>query len=656
MKTRSILSFLLLFPIWELCIAQVTDDKILMTVAGREVSAGEFIRMYNKGLDSATRTDVDEYMEQFTRFKLKVADALSNGTDTTKTFRNELDGYRKQLARNYLTDPYLKDTLIRRAYRRSLSDIRASHILVSCPSDASPKDTLEAYRKAVEVRKRILKGESFEKVAGEESDDKSAAVNGGNLGYFTVFQMIKPFEDAAYTLKPGSLSEPVRTSFGYHIIYVTGRRPSPGKIKVAHIMKTVPQGADEKALREAESEINKLYEQLREGGSFSNLAKEYSDHKESAARNGELSWFGTGEIISDFSEAAFSLKDTGEYTKPVRTIFGFHIIKLLEKKSPSSFEEAKPLLESKINASETGDPGRVSFITKLKDEYNFRVNTDVLNWFARKTDTLVMKGRSVYNRKKMPKDDIYSFADQHFTANDFAKAIEEKHYKVEKADPQQFIETYIGLLSSDQIYNFENSVLEKKYPEFRYLMKEFHDGILLFDISSKMVWDRIRVDTAGLRRYYDDNRNNFLSGRAAECKVYSLKAPDGIRRLSAAFRKYSGKSGSDDKMLKRFNRRGDTLLTINNKVFHPGDDAEVDKIEWSKGVFCTFIRNNVSTLIFVSAILEPSPRPFRDCQAEVINGYQDQLMTEWIGQLKNKYPVEVDKSVYNEVKKMLSNE
>ncbi len=220
------------------------------------------------------------------------------------------------------------------------------------------------------IRERIIEGEPFEQVARGSSDDPSVKFNGGNLGYFTVFQMIMPFEDAAYSLKKGAISRPVRTPYGYHIIKVTDRRPSKGKIKVAHIMKASPPDTDEKAAKDAENEINRIYNMLLDGASFKELAEKYSDHKESAKNGGELNWFGAGEIISDFSEAAFSLKDTGNYTKPVRTIYGWHIIKLIDRKAPVSFEESRSYLESKINQSYLNSISKKSFVDKLKKSIN----------------------------------------------------------------------------------------------------------------------------------------------------------------------------------------------------------------------------------------------------------------------------------------------
>jgi len=626
-----------------------------MTVAGVPVTSGEFIRMYNKGLDNKSKTDIDVYLRQFIEFKLKVADAISKGTDTTAAFKKELEGYRDQLAKSYLTDPGVKDKLIHEAYQRYLIDISASHILVSCPPDAPSKDTLKAYQKAERIREKIIQGKPFDKAAREESDDKSAAINGGDLGYFTVFQMVRPFEDAAYSMKPGEISNPVRTSFGYHVIYVTDRRPSKGKIKVAHIMKAVPRGSDEKTAGEAESEINKIYDQLAGGASFGELARKFSDHKESAARNGELNWFGTGEIINDFAQAAFSLKDTGDYTKPVRTVFGYHIIKLLDKKPPLTFDEVKPYLESKVKMSDINILGKNSFITKLRDEYGFKINGKVFEWFVKNTDTLIMSGKATYNIRNLPEGEIFSYADQKFTAGDFAASVAGRTYSVRTNDKKRFVSSYVDLISSDQIYNYENGMLEKKYPDFRYLVKEFHDGILLFDISSKMVWDKVREDTAGVRRYYEEHKMDFLTKRAMECRVYSLKMPGGMKQLLSSYHKYSGKPDCDERMLARFNSAGDSILTISNRRYFSGDDRDIDSLEWSPGLHW-LVKDNMPTLIFAEKISGPEPLPFNEVQADIIEGYQDMLMADWIRQLRERYTVEINGTVYDEVKKTLRND
>src|SRR5665647_3815357 len=218
MKFRSSFLIIIIYLFPDFCGAQDLNKIILMTVNGDKIQAGEFIRMYKKSKEPGNTLDIDTYMQQFTVFKLKVADALNEEYDTTASFRNELNGYRNQLAQNYLTDIQTKDKLLQKAYQRSLTEINAWHILVALPQEASPEDTLKAWQKASDIRERIIKGEPFESVARGTSDDMSVKINGGNLGYFSVFQMIMPFEDAAYSLKKGAISLPVRTPFGYHII------------------------------------------------------------------------------------------------------------------------------------------------------------------------------------------------------------------------------------------------------------------------------------------------------------------------------------------------------------------------------------------------------------------------------------------------------
>jgi len=655
MKIRSSLLIILIFLLPVLCRAQYLNDKTLLTVDGKEIQAGEFIRMYNKSQDPGKTLDVDTYLQQFIVFKLKIADAIKEGNDTTKAYKTELNGYRNQLAQNYLTDTQTKERLLQKAYQRSLTEVNGWHILISLPQEASPEDTLKAWKKASDIKERIVKGETFEQVARGASDDPSVKINGGNLGYFTVFQMIMPFEDAAYRLKKGAISDPVRTPYGYHIIKVTDKRPAKGKIRVAHIMKAAPPGTGDKEAKQAEEEINDIYKQLLTGASFRELAKKYSDHKESAINGGELNWFGAGEIISDFSEAAFSLRDTGTYTKPVRTIYGWHIIKLLEKKSPGSFEESKSFLESKINQSYLNSISKRSFVEKLKKDYKFRIDQGTYDWFVANTDTLIIQGLKKYDRTIIPEGILYSFANQYLTAKDFANYIEKRGSMIVTRDSSVFINSSIETRAADQLIAYENSMLEKKYPEFRYLMNEFHDGILLFDISGKKVWDKVSEDTVGLHRYYEDHKISYLSKAGIEGKIYTLRLKGEEKELSSAFKKYKGKNDFDNRLLEKFTGKNDTLLTIESGRWFRGDDSEIDNLQWVTGSQ-SFTHSGFPSIIVINKIIDPVPLKLKEVQGEMMTGYQEYLESDWIRQLKQKYNVKIDSLVLDEVKKKLNHE
>ena len=651
MKIRSLLTLIsILFSI--LSPSQDLNSRILLTVDGMKTEAGEFIRMYNKNSEPGKKVSVDEYLDQFILFKLKVADAVREGIDTTKAFKTELNGYRTQLAQNYLTDTTVKEKLLKAEYQRSLYEINAWHILIGLSPDATPVDTLKAWKKAMDIRERILSGEPFEQVARSSSDDKSVLTNGGNIGYFTVFQMIMPFEDAAYTLTKDAISEPVRSAYGYHIIKVTDKRPSRGRIKVAHIMKAAPPGISEAESKKAEEEINSIYDQLQKGASFKELAKKYSDHKETAVNGGEMDWFGTGEIINDFSEAAFSLKDTGTYTKPVRTLYGWHIIKLIGKQGTKSFGESSSFLESRINQSYLNSVSKESFVNKLKKEYNFTINPEAYQWFIQNTDTLLIQGLRKYDRSTMPVGNLYSFAGQGTSTRDFATYIEKRGYMIETKDSVDFIDRTIGLRASDQLINYENSQLEKKNPEFRYLMNEFHDGILLFEISGRKIWNKINEDTAGLRQYYETSKNKYLSQPVIAGKTYTLRISNGAKALESAFRKYSSKKDPDALLLRKFNRKKDSVLVISAGKWLKGQDANIDRLKWEKGQQSLII-NGYPSIIVINEILEPVPLPFEQVQGEMMNGWQEFLENSWKEQLKKTYSVKIDNVVLGEIKKKI---
>jgi peptidyl-prolyl cis-trans isomerase SurA len=420
-------------------------------------------------------------------------------------------------------------------------------------------------------------------------------------------------------------------------------------------MKVVPPGAGEEAEKKAEEDITGIYKRLQDGASFNELARTVSDHKESASGGGELNWFGAGEMIPEFAEAAFSITDTGNYTRPVRTPYGWHLIKLLGKRPPGTFEENRSFLESKINQSYLNSISKKELVSKLKKEYKFRIDDRVYRWFIENTDSLVMQGLKKYDRDSIPKGNLYSFTNQRLTAKEFAGYIEKKASLIVTKDSVLFIDNSIDARSSDHILTYENSILERKYPEFRYLMNEFHDGILLFEISGKRVWNRVNNDSIGIMKYYEENKFSHLSEKGIEARIYTLKIPGQEKQLESAYSKYSKKTDLDTRLAKKFNKKGNTYLEITDSTWYFGSDPEIDSIRWEKGAHSTRWKGYPSILV-INNIVEPVPLPFEKVQGEMINGYQDQLENEWIKQLKEKYPVKIDNIELINVKKKISNE
>ena len=319
------------------------SDEVLMTIDGKQITKGEFEYLFlkNNDADEITYDDVKDYLDLYVKFKLKVVEAESRKMDTTFAFITELDGYRSQLAKPYLTDREVDEYYLKEAYDRLKEEVEASHILVEVEKGATPEDTVKAYNKAMDIAEKARNGEDFADLARKYSDDPSSESNGGYLGYFKGFQMVYPFESGAYNTPVGEVSNPVKSSFGYHIIKVHNRRPSPGEVRVAHIMKMANEEASDKQKDNAEQMIYNIHAQIKAGKDFEEMAKNYSDDYATAENGGALNWFSTGQMVKPFEKASFNLKNPGDISEPIRTQFGWHIIKLLDKRDMQTDKEIK---------------------------------------------------------------------------------------------------------------------------------------------------------------------------------------------------------------------------------------------------------------------------------------------------------------------------
>ncbi|UCG26723.1 MAG: peptidylprolyl isomerase, partial [Bacteroidales bacterium] len=567
------LAFLLVFLNWIIIDlpAQDDDDRILMTISDREITAGEFERIYKKNNAGGKVLDVksvEEYLELFINFKLKVIEAENLGLDTIPSFKKELLGYRGQLAKPYLTDNETTERLIREAYERTETEVSASHILIKLPANPSPEDTLKAYNRALKIIDRLNMGESFEAIAKGASDDPSAKTNSGNLGYFTAFRMIYPFESAAYNTPVGEISDPLRTQFGYHIIKVNDKRSSRGEVKVAHIMIATPRGSGDEFIKNAKDTIEKIHRNLLQGAEFSTIAASYSDDRGTARNGGELPWFGTGRMVPEFEQAAFSLNEPGDISEPVRTSFGWHILKLIDKKPLGSFEEMKPDIKNKIARDTRSSLGKRSFVDKLKTGYDFRVNNERLAEFYSTLNPAFLSNYSEMGTAGSLTGRLFSFADKTYTRQDFIGFIRKNPGKVRTNDIHEYIDLMFMEFTDQELISYEDGRLEEKYPEFRYLLQEYHDGILLFELTDKIVWSKAVKDSAGLTEFYEKNKNKYLWDDRMDATIYRLADNSQLKEFRKILKKINSRGYSNEELTDMFNSgREDPYLTIESGQF-----------------------------------------------------------------------------------------
>lgn len=632
--------------------AQIGDNSTLLTVGGDVVTRGEFMTIYKKNNSAPTAISVTDYLDLFINFKLKVKEAKDLGLDTAKTFSSELRGYRKQLATPYLTDKEVNDKLLTEAYDRSKKDVRAAHILIKCDAEALPKDTLIAYKKAVSLRDRVLKGEDFNKLAEQFSDDPSAKENKGDLGYFTVFNMVYPFETAAYSTQKGQVSMPVRTRFGYHLVKVEDMRDAQGTIHTAHIMVKLPKDAKQADIDAAKLKIDEVYTKLKAGEKFDDLAAKYSDDKASAKKGGELPWFGTGRMVPEFETAAFKLNTDGDYSEPVLTQYGWHIIKRLEKKGVASFDDVKVEFKSKIGKDSRAEKSKTSLVNKIKAEAAFKEDRKMLLDFNKAIDSTIYDGNWKTDKAAALTKVIFNLGNKNYTQADFAKFIASRQTKRAKdVSIQSIVNTMYDKFVEESALTYEDTQLEGKYPAFRDLLNEYRDGMLLFEITDKKVWSKAVEDTLGLKGYYDANKNNYMWGERADVTIFKFANKEVAERFRKYMKKNAKNNPTNDQILKEMNKTSQLDLQIEEGVYSKKDNETVDKVSWVAGTMSPDMDAEKSIIIVrVNKVLAPSPKSIAEARGLITADYQNYLEKEWIGMLRKKYTVTVDKAVLDTIK------
>jgi len=641
----------------------------LLTIDKKPVSSGEFLRIYQKNNSSESVIDkksMDEYLDLFINFKLKVTEAEHRGMDTSSKFTKELKGYQSQLEKPYFTDKNFDEKLIKEAFDRQQKDVRASHILIMVDKNAAAADTLAAYEKIKGIRQQIIDGKKdFRSAAIQNSQDPSAKQNGGDLGFFTVFQMVYPFESAAYNTPVGQVSEIVRTQYGYHILKVTEFRPAKGEVLVAHIMVATPKDADSTASKAAEAKINMIYGKLVAGEEFKKLAQLYSDDKGSAKNGGTLQWFGTNYMVPSFEKASFDLANKGDYSKPIKTEFGWHIIQLLDKKEPAKYEESQKSLKERISNDMRARMSKDAVYNRLKTDYNYKPNQLGLSMFYSAVDTSIFSGKwdakaaekKLYSLSKH-KQNLFDLNGKVYTQAEFIQYLEKNTSTKRKAeDVRGFIDKMYRTYLENELQNLERENLSKKYPDYAYLLQEYHDGILLFDITDLEVWSKAINDSVGMQAFYEANKKNYMWGQRVNAQVYSAKDDKTLAKLIKVLEKKAAKSYTDEQVLAMFNKGEEkNVELINSKTYSADEYAIVDeanetlKFFEAQGLKTPIIFKKELNVVLISEIIPAQPKALNEAKGQITADYQDVLEKKWIAELRSKYPVVVNQNLWSKLR------
>lgn len=630
--------------------AQKNQDPVIIEIDGQPIKKSEFLQIYlkNNPNPSYDKTSLDNYMELFKKFKLKVHEAEALKYDTLPKLESELEGYRKQLSLPYLIDSAENKLLVKQAYDRMASEIKASHILIRLDENASPEDTLKAYNKIMALRKKIIAGADFATVAKGPggSEDPSVAKNDGSLGYFSAFQMVYPFEDAAYNTPVGQVSMPVRTKFGYHLIYVQDKRPARGMIQTSHIMIMNPQTDGISTKEDGKAKIDEIYKKLQAGVSFSDLAKQYSEDQSSRNKGGELPPFGTGSrqrMVPEFEDAAFALKNDGDYSEPFKTDYGWHIVQRNSLTLLPPFDSVKVEIQNKVNRDARVEKLQASFVNKLKKQYKFKdYSKKQLAWFYTHIDSTIFTLEWVSPTTE-ENPTLFSFNKQNYTRKDFLKKLATlKGNGRYTGSIENFINSNYSAWQNQTILDYEESQLPNKYPEYKAIINEYHDGVLLYEIMNNKVWNKAIQDTTGLKDFFEKHASDFKWEDRIDATIYIC---DNQKIADKVYEMLQVDTVTSREILDVVNKDSQLNLQVKTNKY------ETERVDYLKGHQFALNVNKPYTfdghyyVVDVNKKIPAGQKELSEARGAATAAYQNYLEAEWIKELENKYPVIINKEV-----------
>ena len=627
------------------------QEKPILKIDDDEVYISEFEQIYwkNKKENIATKEDLDDYIQLFVNFKLKVKAAEEMGLDTSKKFKDELAGYRVQLERPYLIDTSINENLINEAYYRTVNEVSASHIMVKLSPNPNPKDTLAAFQKIEDIRLKINSGiASFEELAEEVSEDPSAKFNKGNLGYFNAFKMVYPFECAAYNTPVGKISKIIRSKYGYHLVKPNNIRKAKGRTRTSHIMITInPKTKDIKA---AENKINSIYEELTlQNKTFEALANEYSEDRKSAKRGGEIGWVSSADnFYPSFKETVFSLKEDEEFSKPFQTPNGWHIVKRLEFEPIGDLNSMRYELKNKIQKDSRAQKTKASFINKLKAEYNTKESFKPKILF----DLVKKKGINnqnfkEFNDNKVLKTPILTFNDLSFSNIDFIQYLIKGNLYKKCINNIDLLKNHFQKFVAKELIEYEKTQLEKKHPDFRALMKEYRDGILLFEISDQKIWSKAVKDTTGLKKYFNNNRTLWQYPNRINGTLFTSNSKKIINR---AYKLIVKGRVNNDSIIALLNKEDALNISYKEKNIDDFKNYNTNFDNLNDGANKPIFANGKWYLFFVKEKLVTRTKEFNEAEGIIVSGYQSFLEESWLRSLKEKYNIEINYDILYSIK------
>lgn len=640
------LSFLSFTPFLQ---AQV-QDPVLFTVEGVPVHVSEFDYIYKKTNGNNadySNASIQEYLDLYIKFKLKVQKAKEMELDTIASLSRELEGYRRQLADSYLVDKEVTDKMIEDVYKRMLTEREVAHILFKIKPNATNQDSTVAIARAQRAIDALKTGNDFAKIAKGSSEDPTAETNGGNLGFLTAMlpDGFYAFENAIYNTPVGQVSGIVYSPMGVHVLKILSERPARGEMEVAHILIRDPENMP---IEGAAQKAQKAYDLLKSGQNFEEVALDMSDDKITSSKGGYLGFFGINKYEKAFEDAAFALTKDGEFTKPVKTRIGWHIIKRMGQKGIEPLPKVKSRLQSQITQDSRFEEGKKQMIDRIKKDAGFKEDPAALNEYINTLDMDFLSYKWQPNNE-LPVKTLFSLGSTNHTNLDFNEyLLRNQRKRLQVARDSQIQLTAMLLYNdfvSESCIKFEEAKLEVKYPEFKALMREYEEGILLFEATKMLVWDKASQDTVGLSKFHSANREQYMWDERAEWMMYTLTDVD--EKTAKKIYEFA-KTKTPEQTQKKFNKKKKVIVTTELRMIEKANAAQMSGVQWSAGSISELKKlgeNAIYNFSKVENILKPQPKSLNEARGYIIADYQDYLEKEWVNSLRAKYKVKINDDV-----------
>jgi peptidyl-prolyl cis-trans isomerase SurA len=622
----------------------VNDDPVLFIVNGKEVRLSEFTYIYNKtNGDKADYSEksLNEYLQLYIDFKLQVAKGVELGLDKNEEVIREQNQYKKQLSSSYLTDREITERLVKEAYEWSKEDRKFSHILVKINENSSEEDVKKAYGRALSVKKQV-NADNFLDMVKQYSEDSYSNKNGGDMGYFTALMLPYEIEKALYTTSLGAVSNVIRSKYGFHILKVTDVRPAYGQVQLAQIL---VRGDDARA----KNMIDSLYNLIKSSDVFDELATKYSEDNSTKSKAGIIGWIGINKFPADFEKVIFELSKDGAISAPVKTSAGWHILKRVKAMKNPSYQEIKGELTNKIKQNERYQIILDSLTAKIKREANYSLNNTIMAEIidSLKKDPTFIQGRWNPSNSLMNDDRVlFTVGDRKGTVKEFATMGQRSPNERFSANPRTFegaAERVLNKLVSQKCLEFEETQLDKKYPEFKSLLREYEEGILLFEVKKQLIWDKASSDEEGLTKFYNANKGKYQWRDRAKVTTYTVRSAD--KKLTDKIKKSAKKLNAD--ALKELYNKDNAILQSTEAIYEKGKNKELDDLKWKPGTVSNgYVKEGSFYFTKIESVNPATNKTLDEARGYIVADYQDELEKNLIKGLRESFKVEVKQDVF----------